>query len=72
MDQISYAFTIFCIFKVGHSPSKKICLICFNESPLKTMNNAFYFTLKALFVLKILKVLCWHFSHVQKTIWLEI
>ena len=28
------------------------------ESPLKIMKNAFYFTLKALFVLKIFKFLC--------------
>ena len=28
-----------------------------NESPLKMMKNAFYFTLKALFVLKIFKFL---------------
>ena len=40
--------------KVGLSPSKKVCFItCFNESPLKMMNNAFYFLLQALFVLKI-------------------
>ena len=29
------------------------------ETPLKTMKNAFYFTSKALFVLKIFKVACW-------------
>ena len=29
-----------------------------NESPLKMLKNAFYFTLKALFVLKIFKFLC--------------
>ena len=27
--------------KVGLSPSKKICFICFNKSPLKMMKNAF-------------------------------
>ena len=31
-----------------------------------TMKNAFYFTLKALFVLKIFKFLSWLFSHVAK------
>ena len=36
------------------------------ESPLKMMNNAFYFTLKALFVLKIFKSLSWLFGHVEK------
>ena len=36
------------------------------ESPLKMMNNAFYFTLKALFVLKMFKLLSWLFGHVLK------
>ena len=31
------------------SPSKKDCFICFNENPLKTIENTFYFILKALF-----------------------
>ena len=43
--------------KVGLSPSKKNCVICFIESPLKFMKNTFYFIVKALFVLKILKFL---------------
>ena len=29
--------------KNGLSPSKKICFVCFNEGPFKTMKNAFYF-----------------------------
>ena len=37
-----------------------------NESPLKVMKNAFYFTSKALFVLKIFKFLSWLFGHVSK------
>ena len=32
------------------------CFVCFDESPLNTMKNAFYFILKALFVIKIFKV----------------
>ena len=36
------------------------------ESALKIMKNAFYFTLKALFVLKIFKFLSWLFGHVSK------
>ena len=44
-------------FKVGLSPSKKFSFICFNDSPSKIMKNAFYFILKALFVLKIFKCL---------------
>ena len=34
------------------------------KSPLKMMKNAFYFTLKALFVLKIFKFLSWVFGYV--------
>ena len=35
------------------------------------MKNAFYFTLKAPFVLKIFKYLTWLFDHVEWTAWLE-
>ena len=41
------------------------------QSPLKMMKNAFYFTLKSHFVLKIFKYLSWVFGHVEKTAWLE-
>ena len=37
-----------------------------NESPLKVTKNAFYFTLKALFVLKIFMFLSWIFGQVYK------
>ena len=57
--------------KVGLSSSKKICVICLIESPLKMMKNAFYFTLKALFVLKIFKFLSQLFGHAEKTACLE-
>ena len=36
------------------------------ESPLKIMKNAYYFNLKALFVLKTFIFLLWLFGHVQK------
>ena len=42
-------------FKVGRSPSEKICFNCYNESPSKIMKNSSYFILKAL--LKIFKFL---------------
>ena len=42
------------LFKIGLSLSKKNLFIYFTESPFKMMKNAFYFTLKALFVLKYL------------------
>ena len=57
--------------KVGLSPSKINCFICFNDSPSKMMTNAFYFILKALFALKIFKFLCWIFGHVEKIAWVK-
>ena len=54
-------------FKVGLSPSKKkFFFICVTESPLKMMKNAFYFILKALFILKIFQFLSWLFGHIEK------
>ena len=35
-----------------------------NKTPLKMMKNVFYFTLKALFILKIFKFLSWLYGHV--------
>ena len=57
--------------KNGLSPSTKICVICFIESPLKMIKNAFYFILKALSFLKIFKFLSWVFGHIEKTAWLK-
>ena len=57
-DWLEYQNEFHCPFlnlKAGLSPFKKNWFICFSESPLKTMENAFYFGLKALFVLKIFK-----------------
>ena len=45
------------LFKVGLSPLKNICVVCFIESPLEILKNTFYFILKAPLVLKILKFL---------------
>ena len=53
----------------SHLPKKII--ICFNDSPSKIMKNAFYFILKAIFVLKIFKFLSWLFGHAEKAAWLE-
>ena len=36
------------------------------ENPLKTVKNAFHFTSKALFVLKIFNFLSWLFGHAAK------
>ena len=43
-----------------------------SDSHPPVVKNAFYFILKALFVLKIFKFLSWLFGHVEKTAWLEI
>ena len=53
--------------QVGFSPSKIICVFYLIESPLKMMKNAFYFVLKAPFVLMIFKFLPLLFGHVGKT-----
>ena len=54
----------------SHLP-KKVCIIWLIESPLKIMKNVFYFVLKALFFLKIFKILSWIFGLVGKTAGLE-
>ena len=71
-ESVCYAKT-FRLIKLksdSHLP-KKTLFICFNDSPSKMMKNAFYFILKALFILNILKCLSWLFGHVEETAWLE-
>ena len=55
--------------KVGLSLFKKICAVCFNQSPLKMMKKAII--LKALFFLKVFKFLSLVFGHIEKTTSLE-
>ena len=45
----SMIFAYFILFKVGLSPSKKSCVICFIESPIKIMKKHFLFHLKSSF-----------------------
>ena len=45
---------------------KEFCFICFNASSLKMMKNAFYFILKALFIVKMFKFLSSLFNHAKK------
>ena len=56
----------------SHFP-KKICFICFDESPenenKKWWKN--YFILKTHSPLKLFKFLSWLFDHLEKTTWLE-
>ena len=58
--------------KVELLPSKKRFVISLIESPLKMMENAFYFILKAFFILKIIKFLSRLFSQVGKTAYFEL
>ena len=61
----------FKFFKVGLSPSKKSFYLR-QEKPLKNDENAFYFILKALFVLNVFEYLSWVFGHAKKNpAWLE-
>ena len=50
---------------------QKNCFIQFNESSLRMMKIIFYFSWKALFVIKIFKFLSWYFSHLEKVAWFE-
>ena len=52
-----------------HLPKKRFYLL--QWKPFKNDENAFYFILKALFVLKIFKCLSWLFGHIEKTAWWE-
>ena len=52
----------------SHLPKKYYLL---QLQPFKNDENAFYFILKAIFVLKIFRFLSWLLGHVEKTAWLE-
>ena len=52
--------------KFEQSSSKKLGFICFNESPLKMMNNAFYFILKVFLFLRDLQFCPDFFGYVGK------
>ena len=54
--------------KSGPHFQKKAGFVRFNERPLKMMNNAVYFILKALFVSKIFKFCSDLFGYVEKQI----
>ena len=43
--------------KIGLSSLKKNCIVWFYKIPLKMTNNSFHFTLKAVFVVKVFKLL---------------
>ena len=57
------------VLKLNFHLQKK--MFWFNKSFLKMLKNAFYFILKALFILNIFNFLFWLFGHVEKTAWLE-
>ena len=66
-----WKFFILTELKSGSHLPKKYIFICFNESSLKMMKNAFYFILEVFFVLKIFKFLPWLSGHAAKMAWLE-
>ena len=55
--------------KVGLSLSTIVSFVCFNECPVKLINDGFYFILKNFFVLKNFKFLSWDFCHVGQMTW---
>ena len=55
--QIENSIGFFCQAQILTFILQKICFIYFNESPLKVIKNAFYFIVKAFFVLKIFNFL---------------
>ena len=72
---ITTVFPSIAVVNSGESNSRQLLLIVkgtlsglrlflANERTLKTMKNAFYITLKALFVLKVFKFFSWLFRHV--------
>ena len=54
------------ILKLSHSPYKIVVFIYFGRSPLKMMKNAFYFMLKALFVLELFTFVSLLFGYAEK------
>ena len=61
-----YQFWFYVVLKLGSHLPKKIFFASLVESPLKMMENAFYFILKALFILNVFQFLIWLFVHVEK------
>ena len=59
-----------CLKSESHLP-KKIALFATMKALEKMIKNAYYFILKALFVVKIFKFLFWLSGHVKKTAWFE-
>ena len=63
---------VFVFFFNLDSHFQKKLLYLLQWKPFKNDKKSFYFILKALFFLKIFKVLYWLFGHVEKTDWSEI
>ena len=58
-------------FELKSDLPKKFALFASLKAFVKMMKNPFYFILKALFVLKMFKLLSWLFGYVERTTWLE-
>ena len=63
---INYSVVIFQEVELLKGPLSGLRQFLASESPLKLIKNAFYFTSKFIFVLKIVKFLSGLFGHVSK------
>ena len=63
-DNLSLYFSLTCL-----KTCSKVWDNLTTESPFKMMKNAFYFILKAFFILKIFTFLSSFFGHAEKTVW---
>ena len=62
-QSVKFSYTLFSDIKRALSGLRQFLV---TQGPSKMMKNAFYFSLKALFVIKIFKLLSWLFGHVEK------
>ena len=69
--EVFYKKCFYATLKSDPDLPKKFVLLSLIENPLKMMKNAFYFNLKAIFVLKMFEFLSRLFGHVGKTVCLE-
>ena len=62
-QSVKFSYTLFSDIKRALSGLRQFLV---TQGPSKMTKNAFYFSLKALFVIKIFKLLSWLFGHVEK------
>ena len=67
MKEIKYRLCLFLYLKVVSTTFFLVCFVYFKESTCETKKNVFYFTLKAPFVLEIIKFKLFGYSNVIKS-----